>query len=156
MVFVTQFDSGFSKLSTTLIFVGFHHSQYGHYLFIKTYESSFTSLAIYAATLFSQENPFKISTLSNIFPHSSFHIKDLGDLKYFLGLEVHHTNKRIRLCHYKCPPAYRWITTRLLYKCPPTLVLSLKNWANSCNILQLMVFLFFSSTQPFNLKPSVI
>lgn len=69
-----------------------------HSLFIKRTAESFTALIIYvddivlAGTSLSEFQSLK-DTLQE-----AFGIKDLGTLKYFLGLEAAHSSKGIHLC----------------------------------------------------------
>ncbi|RDX93477.1 TMV resistance protein N, partial [Mucuna pruriens] len=80
----------FSKLSSSLQSIGFTHSQYDHYLFIKSTSSSFVTLLI----------QYSITSVKHHL-HTTFGIKDLGNLKYFLGLKVSRSHKGIHLSQCK-------------------------------------------------------
>ena len=57
-------------------------------LFTRIQGKSFTALFIYVDDILITENdPVSIVAIKK-FLHSQFHLKDLGDLKYFLGIEV--------------------------------------------------------------------
>ncbi|XP_019435862.1 PREDICTED: uncharacterized protein LOC109342306 [Lupinus angustifolius] len=91
----------FAKLSHSLISLGYKQSHHGHSLFTKTTQSSFTALLIYVDDLILAGNdPKEITTVKN-YLHRTFKIKDLGDLRYFLGLEVARSKHGITLCQRK-------------------------------------------------------
>ena len=57
-------------------------------MFTRKQGKSFTALLIYVDDiLITGNDPVSIATTKKIL-HSHFHLKDLGDLKYFLGIEV--------------------------------------------------------------------
>ena len=67
----------------------------------KASHSEFTALIIYVDDIVLTSNSAReISSIKQIL-HSNFHIKDLGTLKYFLGIEVKHSNQGISLCQRK-------------------------------------------------------
>lgn len=86
-----------SKLSSALISLGYHHSEYDHSLFIKSSLNTFTALLVYVDDIVLTGNASTEINHVKSFLHSTFRIKDLGNLKYFLGLEVSRTNKGIHL-----------------------------------------------------------
>jgi hypothetical protein len=91
----------FSKLSNSLVSLGFRHSEYDHSLFTKSQNGSFTALLVYVDDIILTGNSLSsIESVKN-FLHATFKIKDLGDLKYFLGLEVSRSHKGIHLCQRK-------------------------------------------------------
>jgi hypothetical protein len=91
----------FSKLSNALVSLGFRHSEYDHSLFTKSQNGSFTALLVYVDDIILTGNSLSsIESVKN-FLHATFKIKDLGDLKYFLGLEVSRSHKGIHLCQRK-------------------------------------------------------
>lgn len=91
----------FSKLSSALISLGYHHSEYDHSLFIKSSLNTFTALLVYIDDIVLTGNASTEINHVKSFLHSTFRIKDLGNLKYFLGLEVSRTNKGIHLSQRK-------------------------------------------------------
>nr|ABD32757.1 Integrase, catalytic region [Medicago truncatula] len=72
-----------------------------HSLFTKSSSSTFTILLVYVDDIILAGN--SLSEFQNIkdILHQSFKIKDLGQLKYFLGLEVAHSKQGISLCQRK-------------------------------------------------------
>ncbi|XP_035542938.1 uncharacterized mitochondrial protein AtMg00810-like [Juglans regia] len=71
-------------------------------LFTKVSGSIFLALLVYVDDVIVASNDLKtVQDIKSIL-HSTFQIKDIGDLKYFLGLEVARTSKGISLCqrHY--------------------------------------------------------
>ncbi|KAK7332845.1 hypothetical protein VNO80_29601 [Phaseolus coccineus] len=91
----------FAKLSSFLISVGFVQSSSDYSLFIKKTACTFTALLVYVDDIILAGNSMEeINSIKNSL-HSSFRIKDLGQLKYFLGLEIARTKKGIHICQRK-------------------------------------------------------
>lgn len=78
----------FAKLSTALIFFGYEQSKADYSLFVKKDSTSFTAVLVYVDDLLITGNsPAAITNLKSQLS-SHFHMKDLGELSYFLGLEI--------------------------------------------------------------------
>ena len=61
-------------------------------LFTRIQGKSFTALLIYVDDILITGNDPVSNAAIKKFLHSQFHLKDLGDLKYFLGIEVSSKN----------------------------------------------------------------
>jgi len=70
-------------------------------MFIKSISSSFTVLLVYVDDVILAGNSIFEFTFIKSVLHDAFKIKDLGQLKYFLGLEVAHSKSGISLCQRK-------------------------------------------------------
>jgi hypothetical protein len=91
----------FSKLTTALISKDYKQSLSDPSLFIKNYKGSFTALLIYVDDLVLAGNDLEEITAIKSFLHQKFKIKDLGYLKFFLGLEISRSQHGIHLCQRK-------------------------------------------------------
>lgn len=91
----------FSKLSSALISKGYIQSSSDHSLFIKADTSSFIAILIYVDDILIAGNNLTESTTIKAFLNTTFKIKDLGNLKYFLGLEVARSSQGIHVCQRK-------------------------------------------------------
>ncbi|KAL8154792.1 hypothetical protein AgCh_000232 [Apium graveolens] len=81
----------FDKLSETLLAVGFTHSKADYSLYIKVSPTSITLILIYVDDLLISVNcDTSITSLKSVLC-STFHMKDLGFVTYFLGLEIDRT-----------------------------------------------------------------
>jgi len=91
----------FAKLSLFLISIGFVQSKSDHSLFIKNIDTTFTTLLVYVYDVILAGN--SLASIEEIKQtlNKSFKIKDLGKLKYFLGLEVAWSKHGIHLCQRK-------------------------------------------------------
>ncbi|XP_048494706.1 uncharacterized mitochondrial protein AtMg00810 isoform X2 [Beta vulgaris subsp. vulgaris] len=77
----------FAKLSSALISFGFVQSHADHSLFIQEKNDNFTAILIYVDDLIiTGNNSHDIEQLKHLLS-STFHMKDLGSLSYFLGME---------------------------------------------------------------------
>ena len=76
------------KLSEALFEAGFEQSKNVHSLFIKNKGSSVLYLLVYVDDLVLTGNSVEEIENFKVFLKNKFKIKDLGELKYFLGIEV--------------------------------------------------------------------
>jgi len=84
-----------------LLTCGCSHAHADHSLFIKAHNSEFTAIIVYVDDIVLTGNSLaEIERIKRIL-HTNFHIKDLGKLKYFLGIEVAHSDKGNSLCQRK-------------------------------------------------------
>ncbi|GLT30031.1 hypothetical protein SLA2020_048560 [Shorea laevis] len=91
----------FEKFRTSLEAVGFKQSKADYSLFILAIADSFVAVLIYVDDIVITGNDgARIATLKH-YLHSKFSIKDLGPLKYFLGIEVARTTEGIVLSQRK-------------------------------------------------------
>ena len=79
----------FSKLSETLKIDGYQQSRADYSLFIKVDGDWITAILVYVDDLLIAGNSeVNIGLLKSVLSNT-FHMKDLGDVQYFLGLEIH-------------------------------------------------------------------
>ena len=78
--------------------LGYKQSDADHTLFIKQKLGKVTALIVYVDDMVVTENdPNEITTLQRQLA-TEFELKDLGNLKYFLGIKVARSAQRISLC----------------------------------------------------------
>ena len=91
----------FMKLSSFLSSHGFQQSNADHSLFLRFIGDITTILLVYVDDIIlTGNNIAEIQTMITLLDRE-FRIKDLGDLKFFLGLEIARTSKGIHLCQRK-------------------------------------------------------
>ncbi|GJU43423.1 putative RNA-directed DNA polymerase [Tanacetum coccineum] len=76
------------KLVGVLSECGFTQSQNDHSLFVKSSNNVFIALLVYVDDIIISRNDLNEIDMFKTFLSSKFQIKDLGKLKYFLGIEV--------------------------------------------------------------------
>ena len=87
----------FAKFNDTILELGFRQSKGDYSLFTKTNGTSFTVLVVYVDDiLLTSNDPVVVRELKQLL-ETKFGLKDLGSLKYFLGLEVARNEKGISL-----------------------------------------------------------
>nr|KYP70921.1 Retrovirus-related Pol polyprotein from transposon TNT 1-94 [Cajanus cajan] len=91
----------YARLSTFIMQQGFHHSSADHSLFLKFTNSACTALLVYVDDIVLAGNDLTEIHQITALLHKTFKIKDLGDLTYFLGLEVARNSIEIHLCQRK-------------------------------------------------------
>ncbi|KAL3523634.1 hypothetical protein ACH5RR_016468 [Cinchona calisaya] len=91
----------FEKFRSTLLGFSFTQSQYDSSLFLQRTSKGLVILLVYVDDIvITGSDKDGISQIQTLL-HSSFHMKDLGQLTYFLGLEVHHRPQGIFLNQQK-------------------------------------------------------
>ncbi|GJU59922.1 ribonuclease H-like domain-containing protein [Tanacetum coccineum] len=86
-----------AKLTSTLIENGFSQSKSDYSLYTKSDKGVFLALLVYVDDIIITGNSVSKIEKFKVFLKSKFMIKDLGKLKYFLGIEVIDTEKGICL-----------------------------------------------------------
>jgi len=76
------------KLTSELLLLGYTQSSADHSLFVKKFASDITVLLVYVDDVVLTGNSIAEINVAKAHLYSRFHIKDLGPIKYFLGLEV--------------------------------------------------------------------
>ena len=91
----------FAKFSSTLIQLGFIQSKADYSLFTRRHGDIFMILLVYVDDVLIACNDKAEVDRFKVMLDDKFKLKDLGDLKYFLGLEVARSDKGIALCQRK-------------------------------------------------------
>lgn len=91
----------FLKLSTCLKAAGFSQSLSDYSLFVRNHHGNFTALLVYVDDVILAGNNLQEIEETKQFLAKRFKLKDLGQLKYFLGIEVARSRHGITLCQRK-------------------------------------------------------
>jgi hypothetical protein len=91
----------FAKFSSTILQHDFIQSKSDYSLFTRNHGFSFIALLVYVDDILIASNDMKSVTKLKNALDAKFKLKDLGNLKYFLGLEVARSSKGISLCQRK-------------------------------------------------------
>jgi hypothetical protein len=95
------FRQWFSKLSTTLLSLGFIPSKSDYSLFSRVQGSSYIDLLVYVDDIVIASNDSTAVQTLTVFLNTKFRLKDFGSLKYFWGLEIARSTTRIYVCQHK-------------------------------------------------------
>ena len=91
----------FSKFSEALVQLGFFQSKADYLLFTRQEGESFIALQVYVDDVLIASNDKAKVDQFKVLLDQGFQLKDSGDLKFFLGLEVARSDKGIALCQRK-------------------------------------------------------
>lgn len=91
----------FERLTALLCQCGYSQTPSDHSLFVKHTANAFTAPIIYVDDIVLAGTSLLEFFDLKIVLHTAFGIKDLGILKFFLGLEVAHSSKGISLCQHQ-------------------------------------------------------
>lgn len=91
----------YAKLSQALIHYGFQQCSADHSLFTYSLGSNFLAILVYVDDLIIAGNDTSACNNFKDYLSKCFHMKDLGKLKYFLGLELSYGNTGLFLCQHK-------------------------------------------------------
>lgn len=85
----------FAKLSSALVSFGFKQSKDDYSLFTKSKGADYIAVLIYVDDMLLTSNSMGLIVELKEKMNTQFHKKDLGEVKYFLGLEVTRSSKGI-------------------------------------------------------------
>jgi hypothetical protein len=91
----------YEKLTSVLLQEGYKQAYSDHSLFTLNTGTSFTALLIYVDDIILAGNSISEFDRIKHIMDKAFRIKDLGQLKYFLGIEVAHSQQGITICQRK-------------------------------------------------------
>ncbi|XP_019057522.1 PREDICTED: uncharacterized protein LOC109116481, partial [Tarenaya hassleriana] len=91
----------YHKFASVLLEDGFKQSKADHTLFVRRSKSGFVALLVYVDDIvIASDSVDAVSEVKDLL-RQKFKIKDLGDLRFFLGLEIARQRKGISLCQRK-------------------------------------------------------
>ena len=91
----------FAKFSSALLEFGFVQSKADYTLFTRSLADSFIAILVYVDDIVvASDNSAAVSTFIHLL-NNKFQLKDLGQLKYFLGLEIARSELGISVCQRK-------------------------------------------------------
>lgn len=91
----------FLKFRSTLLSLGFHQSYTDHTLFIRNVRGKYVAVLVYVDDIIIISNDDnEVATLKTDLQRF-FKLRDLGPLKYFLGLEIARSSSGISICQRK-------------------------------------------------------
>ena len=91
----------FEKFRSTLISFSFTQNQYDSSLFLHTSTSGIVILLVYVDDIIITGTDCGLIAKLQQLLHATFHMKDLGQLTYFLGLEVHYRSHGLFVNQHK-------------------------------------------------------
>jgi len=91
----------FKKFSSSLLSLGFKKTHGDHTLFLKMYDGEFVIVLVYVDDIVIASTSEAAAAQLTEELDQRFKLRDLGDLKYFLGLEVARTTAGISICQRK-------------------------------------------------------
>ncbi|KAF5460182.1 hypothetical protein F2P56_020069 [Juglans regia] len=91
----------YSKFSNALIVFGFQQSKADYSLFTRLHNGSFTAFLVYVNDIIVASSSLDSIDDLQSFLNNHFHIKCLGDLRFFLDIEVARSSKGISICQRK-------------------------------------------------------
>ncbi|KAM1377387.1 hypothetical protein ACFX1Q_038885 [Malus domestica] len=91
----------FIKLSCALSKAGYQQSKADYSLFVRNHDGKFTALLVYVDDIILAGNNIQAIEDIKSFLTKQFKLKDLGQLKYFLGIEIARSSKGIALSQRK-------------------------------------------------------
>lgn len=94
------------KLTNVLMQAGFCQSVHEHSLFTRKKGSDMTVLLVYVDDLLLTGTSSEMINEVKTILHQHFRMKDLGKLRYFLGIEVMQSKNGVLLNQRKYAPAY--------------------------------------------------
>ncbi|MED6131213.1 hypothetical protein PIB30_117115 [Stylosanthes scabra] len=89
------------KLANSLIDIGYTQCKHDYNMFTKQSSTGFTVLLVYIDDLVLAGNNLAEINHVKRHLHDLYKIKDLGELKYFLGMEVSRSKRAIAICQRK-------------------------------------------------------
>jgi len=115
----------FKKFSASLLSLGFFKTHGDHTLFLIDCGGEYVVVLVYVDDIvIASTNEAAVVQLTQDL-HNLFKLRDLGDLKYFLGLEISRTEVGISLCHRKY--ALELLASIGMINCKPVSVLMIPN-----------------------------
>jgi hypothetical protein len=91
----------YERLTSLLISQGYHQSSSDYSLFTLNKQGSFTALLVYVDDIILAGDSLAEFARIKTVMDEEFKIKDLGKLRYFLGIEVAHSKSGISICQRK-------------------------------------------------------